>query len=223
MYEIRSGLPHMDGVEPISYVAMGLQESNGKYGWYNNYCKDVYYGQEMDNNLVKIVSKEDVRIRLAEFKDNPSYAIHFFKEKILSQWNMPLYQSLYFNSQYTGGREPEEASFVAKLNTDYFVTVLGICDRLQFILYLGLLCYFLFAVKKDSNVLQHMLAVTIIGGFFFSMIWEAKARYIFPYYVTMFPLAAIGYWQAITQIQALFGRKQMPKQDDNIIPFERVA
>lgn len=223
MYEIRSGFPHMDGVEPISYVAMGLQECNGKYGWYNNYCKDVYYAQEMDNNLVKIVSKQDVKIRLEEFKENPSYAIHFFKEKILSQWNMPLYQSLYFNSQYTEGREPEEDSFVSKLNTDYFVTVLGICDRLQFILYLGLMCYFLFAVKKDSNILQHMLAVTIIGGFFFSIIWEAKARYIFPYYVTMFPLAAIGYWQAIAQVQALFGRKQKQKHDDNIIPFERVA
>lgn len=223
MYEIRSGFPHMDGVEPISYVAMGMQESNGKNGWYNNYCKDVYYAQEMDNNLVKIVSKQDIKMRLEDFKENPSYAMHFFKEKVLSQWNMPLYQSLYFNSQYTEGHEPAEDSFVAKLNTDYFVAVLGVCDRMQFILYFGLLCYYLFAVKKDSNIVHHMLAVTIIGGFFFSVVWEAKARYIFPYYVTMYPLAAIGYRQAISQMQVLFGRKKKQKSEDNIIPFERVA
>lgn len=223
MYEIRSGLPHMDGVEPISYVAMGMQECNGKYGWYNNYCKDVYYAQEMDNNLVKMVSRGDIKMRLEEFKENPSYAIYFFREKVLSQWNMPLYQSLYFNSQYTEGLEPAEDAFVSRLNTDYFVSVLGICDRMQFILYVGLLCYFLFAVKRDSNILQHMLAVAIIGGFLFSIIWEAKARYIFPYYVTMFPLAAIGYHQAISQMQALFGRKQKQNREDNVIPFERVA
>lgn len=223
MYEIRSGLPHMDGVESISYVAMGMQECNGKYGWYNNYCKDVYYAQEMDNNLVKIVSKADIKLRLEEFKNNPTYAVNFFKEKILSQWNMPLYQSLYFNSQYTEGREPPEDSLVSKLNNTYFVPLLAICDRMQFILYVGLICYFLFAVRKDSNVLQHMLAVTIIGGFLFSIIWEAKARYIFPYYITMYPLATIGYWQAVNQVKAVFGRRQQKKSDDNIIPFERVA
>ena len=86
-----------------------------------------------------------------------------------------------------------------------------------------MLCYFVFAVKKDSNILQHMLAVAMIGGFLFSIIWEAKARYIFPYYVMMYPLAAVGYWQALTQIRFMFGRKQKRQSEDNIVPFERVA
>lgn len=223
MYEVRSGIPHEDGVPPISFVAMGMQETYGKYGWYNNYCKDAYYAADMDIEFMKMLCKEDIQLRLAEFKENPSYAVHFYKEKVLSQWNMPLYQSLYFNSQYLEGKEPAEDSFVARLNTENFVSVLGICDRLQFILFVGLFCYFLFAVKPDSNILQHMLAVAMIGGFLFSIIWEAKSRYIFPYYITMYPLAAIGYWQAINQVKALLGRKQQQKSDDNIIPFERVA
>ena len=70
---------------------------------------------------------------------------------------------------------------------------LGILDRMQFILYLGMFCYFVFAVRGDSDPLRHILAVTIIGGFLFSVIWEAKTRYIFPYYMMMFPMAVQGY------------------------------
>ena len=130
---------------------------------------------------------------------------------------------MFFSSQYYEDIRPQPDSFLEKLGTEYFVTLLGICDRLQFILYVGMLCYFIFAVKKDSNILQHMLAVTMIGGFLFSIMWEAKARYIFPYYITMYPLAAIGYWQAIAKVKALFSRKQKGENADNIIPFEQVA
>ena len=73
-------------------------------------------------------------------------------------------------------------------------------------MYVGMLCYFLLAVKKDSPILQHTLAVTIIGGFFFSIIYEAKARYIFPYYVMMFPFASHGYRLAVEQVMILFGK-----------------
>jgi len=69
-----------------------------------------------------------------------------------------------------------------------------------------LLFFFLLAVKKDSPILQHVLAVTIIGGFFFSIIYEAKARYIFPYYVMMFPYATYGYRLAVSQIMAMAGK-----------------
>ena len=37
-----------------------------------------------------------------------------------------------------------------------------------------------------------VLAYTIFGGFLFSMLWEAKARYILPYLIYGLPLAAIG-------------------------------
>lgn len=221
MYEVRSGIPHEDGLPTVTFVAMGLQENEGKCGWYNNYGKEIYYQQECDTELTTVVAKQDIQSRLKEWKENPSYAVTFFREKILSQWNEPLYQAMFFSTQYMEGKEPEQGSFVHKLGTEYFLKVLAVCDRMQFILYFGMLCYYIFAVKKNSNILRHMLAVTMIGGFFFSIMWEAKARYIFPYYVMMYPLAAVGYWQAIAQVKALLNRKR--KREDNIIPFERVA
>lgn len=203
MYEIRSGSEKLGGVPAISNVAMGMQENNGKCGWDTQYVKEVYWAAGNDTELASEASWQDVKDRLEVFLDNPSYACLFFGKKILSQWNQPLYQSLFFSAQYAEGQIPEPDSIDARVHGEYRLYILNMCDRLQFVLYFGLLCYFLFAVKKESNILQHMLAATIVGGFFFSIIWEAKARYILPYYIFMYPLAVIGLLQAVGRLEKL--------------------
>lgn len=198
MYEIRSGYEHSKGIPVVTWITMGMMEDYGVYGWYNDYPKEVYSGTGFDRELTEQIARRDLMDRLEVFRKDREYARLFFREKITSQWNQPLYEALYFNldSPKRGGH-PSPDSLAAKLGGAYYLDVLAICDRWQFIVYAGMLCYFLFAVKKDSNILQHVLAITIIGGFFFSIIHEAKARYIFPYYVMMFPFAAYGYRQAV--------------------------
>lgn len=223
MYEVRSGYEHIDGLSPYSYIAMGLREEDGKCGWYSEYSKRVYWDAGCDTKLAGDVSKTHIKERLREFINNPGYGYDFFKRKILSQWNEPLYQSLYFSNEYFYGKEPDADSAVVKLSTDYFVDILAVCDRLQFIMYAGMICYFLFAVKRDSNILQHFLAVGIIGGFFFSILWEAMARYTLPYYLMMYPLAIVGYWNLFRAVTLLINRFSKNKSEDNIIEFRRVA
>lgn len=208
VYEVRSGYEHSNGIPMITWVTMGMQESHGTCGWYNNYPKELYYKTDCDKEMTAMIAKKDLQDRLKAFREDPSYARAFFKKKVLSQWNEPLYQALFFNAESPekkGG--PDPGSLASRLGGDYYVKVLAICDRWQFVVYVGMLCYFLFVVKKDSNILQHILAITMIGGFFFSIIHEAKARYIFPYYVMMFPFAAYGYQQTIRQITSLLDRK----------------
>jgi hypothetical protein len=143
---------------------------------------------------------------------------------VLSQWNEPLYQAVYFNTNYEGSEKlPAEGSLLESISDSNFSKVLAVADRLQFVIYAGVLLYFLFCVRRDSNLLQHVLVIAMIGGFLFSIIWEAKARYIFPYYVTMFPVAAVGYEKAVRKAEALIGRFRKPKEKDNIIEFKRVA
>lgn len=223
MYQLRSGTEPLGGIPAVTYVAMGMQEHGGKYGWFSQYSKEVYWAAEFDPKMAARVSWQDVKARLKEFAQAPSYAWHFYREKILSQWNQPMYQSMFFSAQYPSDKEPPPDSFDARMHGQYLPIMLNICDRLQFILYIGILCYFLFAVKKGSNILQHMLAATIIGGFFFSIIWEAKARYILPYYLMMYPLAVVGYWQLFNSVMSLIGRLRKKDQADNIIPFRRAA
>ena len=208
IYEIRSGYEQSGGIPIIAWVTMGMMENYGAYGWYNNYPKEIFYGEaEGDRAAVAAIAKRDLMERLRTFRNDWKYAFTFFKGKVLSQWNEPLYQALYFNAESPeaeGG--PAPGSLAAKLYDEYYLKVLSLCDRWQFIMYVGMLCYFLLAVKKDSPILQHTLAVTIIGGFFFSIIYEAKARYIFPYYVMMFPFASHGYRLAVEQVMILFGK-----------------
>ncbi len=199
MYELRSGYEHSDGMPAMSYIAMGMQEIYGRYGWYTIYCSEVYDSQQNDTRLAAQVSWQDVKGRLREFKNDPSYALRFYREKVLAQWNAPLYQSMYFSNQFWEGDEPEPGSFLSQIYGRFFFKILWFCDRLQFIVYGGLLCYYLFAVRKGSSLSEHLLAVTVIGGFLFSILWEAKARYILPYYVAAFPLAATGYYQVVRQ------------------------
>jgi hypothetical protein len=100
---------------------------------------------------------------------------------------------MYFNYVHEDVHYESVAAFLDRLSTDLFDRLLWAADRLQFVVYFGMLCYFVFGIKKDGGLLQHMLAVTVIGGFFFSILWEAKTRYVFPYYMMMFPSAVLGY------------------------------
>lgn len=222
MYEVRSGIGPLGGIPAVSYLAMGMQESRFGYGWYSEYCKEVYWASDSDPKLAAEVSWQDVKARWEVFKNDPSYAWHFYREKVLSQWNQPLYQSLFFSAQYFEGKEPAPDSIDAKIHGQYMPTILAICDRIQFIVYFGMMCYFLFAVKKGSNILQHMLAATVIGGFFFSIIWEAKARYVLPYYIMIYPMATAGYGQLL-QLVALAGgrlRRKTLKDDQDPIALK---
>lgn len=223
MYEVRSGYEHSKGLPTLSWVAMGMQETGGKYGWYNNYPKQVYFEHDCDKAATEAVVRQEIKDRMKLFLEKPAYGWTFFREKILSQWNEPLYESMYFATKYKGDYRPPEDSFVAKLSGTYFTKVLWICDRLQFLLYFGMLCYFIFAVKPDSSLLQHLLAVAVIGGFLFSIFWEAKARYVLPYYVTMFSLSAVGYEQLLKQIIDMLTGGKKKQQKDNVTKFRKVA
>lgn len=224
MYEVRSGAEKCDGIPYVATIAMGLQESRHGNGWYNNYHKDIYGDAEFDLELTAQIANQEIRSRLAAFKSSPSYAAWFFKSKLLSQWNQPLYQSVYFNTNYDSPSvPPADGSLADSVSSWNFSRVLALADRMQFIIYAGALAYFVFAVKKNSNLLQHVLAITMIGGFLFSIIWESKARYIFPYYVVLFPVAAIGYLRMAQKISEISGRMRKPKQEDNIIEFRKIA
>lgn len=208
MYEMRSGIPKTSGVPVSALISMGFEEFEGRNGWHHGGGDAaVYAANGCDIEVTDAVCRQEIKDRLQYFASHPAYAIEFFKKKQLSQWNEPLYQAYHFSQNYSEETIPEEGSFLFWLK-EHFGLLLGFCDKLQFILYLGMLFYFVFAVRKDSDILQHILPVMIIGGFFFSMIWEAKARYILPYYIAMFPMAGIGYQQLFLKLHESLEKRE---------------
>lgn len=197
-YELRSGISVSKGLPASSWIYVGLQETDSRYGWYYIAETDPYGESGCNTEESDRIYRQAIRDRLTTFWEQPSYAFSFLKQKQLSQWNEPLYQGYYFSQNYAEENPPAEDSLIQRLSqTACFTWVLRICDRLQFVLYMGMFFFFLFAVRKEGNLLSFVLPVMIIGGFLFSIIWEAKARYIFPYYVAMFPMAAVGCQQLL--------------------------
>jgi len=74
----------------------------------------------------------------------------------------------------------------------------GTHDVISFIMKVFQVFVYVFSVvfavnvyKKKKEILT-IIPVAFIGGTLFHMIWEAKSRYVFPYFVFLIPLAAYG-------------------------------
>jgi len=209
MYEIRSGIPRSEGVPPTVTLAMGMQESSSGSGWDNNYQKDVYYDSNYDTEEMDRRGRKEIQERLEYFRENPLYAFRFYAGKMLSQWNQPLYQSLFFTANYAESGAPASGSVAEHMSEDYFPAILRHCNRLQFVVYLGMFFYFCFSVRREKGMLRQLLAIACVGGFLFSLLWEAKARYILPWYLFLFPCAVEGYWRLLQRLTA--GRASLMK------------
>lgn len=203
MYEIRSGYDHVQGIPASAHIEMGLSESVLGYGAYDNSSVELFSEVEFDSKKTDAIERERIVEDIEQFIANPQYARVFFREKILSQWNNPLFQSMFFTTYYTEKNMPEQGTFVYKISNDYYFGILQYSNVIQMIIYFGVFLYFVLAIDKENNVLQHLFAVALIGGFLFSIIWEAKARYMFPYYVMMLPMANIGYITLITKVEKI--------------------
>ena len=164
-----------------------------------NLLKSVNYDVEQAD----AIARERIAQDMEGFLSGPSYAALFFREKILSQWNNPLFQSLFFTANYSEKNMPGEGTFVYKISNDYFFGILSYSDILHLIVLVGTLFYFVLGINKENDIMQYLLAVALIGGFLFSIMWEAKGRYMFPYYITMLPLAVMGYIVLITKLELI--------------------
>ena len=51
--------------------------------------------------------------------------------------------------------------------------------------------------------------IILVGGVLFSLLWEAKTRYIFPYMIYMLPCAAIG----LTKTAEIFYNKFLKRKE----------
>jgi hypothetical protein len=63
-------------------------------------------------------------------------------------------------------------------------------NYLQSFIYFCMLLYVLRGLKRKDRIETCMIPLSILGGALFSLLWEAKSRYMFPWYVMMLPCAA---------------------------------
>ena len=188
-YEIPAG----KAAPSVMWVAMGMQESRFGSGWFNGYIDQQYVELQGDPNQLSREAFADIRDSLSEFASHPGHTLSFYLHKILIQWNQPSYQCLGLSKTY----DEMPSELVDNIYYGRINSVLRIYfDCYQLLVYLGAaICMaWCFIAMKHQRFPDYLLIplLAILGGFLFSILWEAKSRYIIPYFVLMLPYAAEG-------------------------------
>ena len=169
------------------HIAMGLQ---GEAGWYNSYNYETYKYLDYDPIEANKWAKDSINESLTAFSKDKEKALNFFYQKINTQWNVPMFQCLIMNHEFNGN-PGHLASLVYEGNLNNLLNIVSNYYHLFIITTCFIFVIYSFKNRKHLQLEDYIFLVFIIGGFLFSVMWEAKARYILPYFVAMIPYSAI--------------------------------
>ncbi|MBR6004498.1 MAG: hypothetical protein IK068_07250 [Lachnospiraceae bacterium] len=205
IYEAKSGNKLASGVTAMSYLAMGMQESDRGNGWYNSFNFTTYEESGLDSKVANEVSKAAIAERKAYFKANPKEARKFYFDKYLSMWA----DGTYFSRQATlsaYGRSDYAWDFYNGVKANYYIYY---CNLFQSVMFFGVFAGLIYMIiKKEKRLYCFIPFITVFGIFLFHMFWEANSRYVFPAAVLMLPYAGVGIGKVTEGLNKLFSKKR---------------
>lgn len=205
MYEQRSGVQLNAGAPKLLWVAMGMQKGEGAPGWSNGYILHNYWGvSDFDNEVAQAMAVQDIKTSAKEFVHHPKYAIRFYVEKFTSQWNDPTYEC-FAMTHMCGERRTAAAEHV--FNGKLHRLICRFMNQYQSLIYGGVFLWLLYSFWRKKDLSQLVLLIAVFGGFLFHMLWEAKGRYILPYFVMMLPMAAAGFAECSVRVRDWLARQ----------------
>ena len=204
--EKRTGISQAESKPLILSIVMGFQDSDEKgmaVGTYNGYNMVTFEECGYDVEAASRRAKQDLQERFREWTNNPGDMVSFLKKKILIQWNEPMYGSI-ISTAYYGGTEEWVNRIYENGGAGWLVNCL---KQYQAIFYLFLLGGFVILVKGQRDAVQYLIGLIMIGGFLFSLIWEAETRYIYPYVVIAIPFVAGSAVDVVERLPRLFQKQ----------------
>ena len=191
-------IEHYDSLPAVTWVVMGMETSMYGYGAYNGFSYWTFIETGCNAELTKQKSYERIGQLIEYYSENPKEGIVFLKEKILWQWTDPSYESLFWTNEFKN-----EGFFKRIYYGDLRLPVWNLLNWYQNLIYFGLLFAFLYEWRNKNNGMQIIFQVIFLGYFFFSIIWEAKPRYMVMCYIMMLPMAAYGLSQFCREAEKL--------------------
>ena len=201
---------------------MGTLE-NGSPGWFNNYSVPVYYSVGFDREQAAQQAIEKIKDQLSFFMAHPTYMLSFYKRKIATQWNDPL-----FNAQINYNVEENTFSPV-RLFQNYIYQISSVMSVIQNMVYFGVFLHSVAIGKKllknRKEAVQELPAnafivlffeLFVLGQFSFSILWEANSRFIVLCYLFIIPFSAVGYSEMFSNGSFLWFPLQKAKKSDKI-------
>lgn len=182
--------PKAEAMPAILWMSMGLHDTNGAPGWYDNYSYVMFTETDYDAETATQLAFEDIKEHLNLFQKDPRYTLNFFMRKMSAQWQSPMYQCIVLNSNIARA----QSRLVQMIYREEFLGqfVKWYMKAFQLFMY-GSILFWLLSHRKDNMPIEtYILLIAVFGGFLFSMIWEAKTRYILPYLLLMIPYFSMG-------------------------------
>lgn len=219
MYEYRSGYPSGIGIPSILWIAMGLQETDGMAGVYNRYQQTTFEAHDFQQEPAAQEGREYIRERLREFRQNPSMMVDFFKRKLEDQWIEPLFSSLKATETFDTDGEPLPSVIQSLYYGNLHEIVWKLANYYQSLIYLaglvlGVALCGMWWRKKEVPAALWLPLIGIVGGFLFSVIWEAQCRYVLPYYVFLILYVPMGLYEMGRVISRLPGYRKKTTEKD---------
>lgn len=199
-----------DGVPAVAYLVSGIeQEQSEDFPGGESSEKEIYEECGRDSSMTANIAIETIKRDLEQYLKGERN-IGFFAKKTEFQWLDPWFGGLTMTVYSPESGISEWDGFV---NSD----ILKVLEKLIYVLmvfvYIGaVLCQVDRIRNGSTSVLTHFPNIYFIGGFVFQMFWEQKSRYCLPYYMALFPLAAIGIVKAVGWTERRGGHYDLEKK-----------
>lgn len=173
------------------WVYIGMNESYRANGWYSDLANEAWE----DTPLAHYTYPQKIKARIKEFLQKPKYTYYFYKDKTISGWMDPYFESIWYNvvgddkdqvmKQIMEGNKYKKGEIYQKA-----ITIL---------IYGGALIAMI-KNRKDLNNELILIITIFIGGVLFHTIWEMKSRYTLPYVIMLIPASSIGIQYIVDKI-----------------------
>ena len=192
-------------IPALLYVVMGFNDDNNNPGWHNGYEYHVFAMSQDDPKAALEWGRRDFASYMTKFRTEPDYTLDFFTRKMNTQWNSPMYQCRVMNDVFDG--DLDRLASTIFYNGRLGILLQDFMKNYQLLLYGSLLFLLVSKRKKKIAIEKYALLIAVFGGFLFSMIWEAKTRYVFPYFLMLIPYYAIGVNALVCRMEEKLKRK----------------
>ncbi len=191
------------GMPSVLWLAMGTDIDNTVCGpgWYDGSHYYIFESSDYDPAAAQEKGVEKLQHNIDKITEDPSAAFRFFVNKTASQWSDPLYQSLWTGPMEECGQHTHTPLLQSLYTGGAAETVLSSAMKSFSLAFFGLCLLFLLRYKASYDGWQ-MGFLTLIGGFLFHLVWEGKSQYIYPYFFSLMPFAALSLARIVTAIQS---------------------
>ena len=194
------------GASKYSWIAMGMQENAGTFNGYND---ATYYETGFDVNAQSELAKNEITVRLNEFLSEPNQAIGFYIRKVMVQWSDPTYNAFEFSGRNVYLYDNASPLLWFASSPKVIRVIASFLKVFQILMFTGCSVFSVKEMRRKTGTPALFLITTVIGGYFFHLIWEAGPSYAMPYAVCMIPVGVAGMTALIKKLSSVNTKELM--------------